>query len=374
MSFSRANSFVTKLGLKYPIIQAPMAGVTTAQMVAETCKFGGLGSIPVSHIDLSSSNGLLELQELVDQVQSKIPDISARRNVNLNFFCQDIKQDPTQPQINNWFDLYEKVTALKLDKSQYSFTKRSVSFKEYEGTSAFDDLLSFLKNENAPKVVSFHFGHPTKRSIEELQRLGVLVLVGATSNQEIQRAVELKVDGIICQGYEAGGHRGSYLDQRFDEKLSTASLTKRARWICSAESPFIIAAGGISSPTDIGYMLSLGACALQLGTVFLATSSSRVSGRFKALLEESGGLGETTMTDLVSGKPARTILTPFIKNLILASPQKDLPDYSFRYNVFKQLKSNTDRVDFILAGQNYQSINSQLDMKQVLGSLVKDFD
>lgn len=356
-----------------------MAGVTTPEMVADVCRFGGLGSLPVSHINLSSSNGFSELEKLVHRVQSMISDDSARRNINLNFFCQDIAKEVSDEQKDNWFRLYERAIGKKADENKITFDTRSVSFKDYEDTPAFSNLLSFFKGKSSPKVISFHFGHPSKRSIEELQKLGVLVLLTTTSDQEIRRAIELKVDGIVCQGYEAGGHRGNYLetDQRLDEKLSTALLTARAvRALGSniSELPFIISAGGIGSSGDIEYMLSLGASAVQLGTVFLATKGSKASSKFRSLLSEKDDLRETVMVDLVSGKPARAILTPFIRSLLLASSQETLPDYSYRYNAFKQLKLEDNRTDFILAGQGYQSINSQLEMEEILESLVKGLD
>ncbi|EGA80275.1 hypothetical protein QA23_5156 [Saccharomyces cerevisiae Lalvin QA23] len=376
MTISRAKTFMTRLSLKYPIIQAPMAGVTTPEMVADVCKFGGLGSLPVSHIDLSSSNGFSELEKSVQQVQSMISDNSARRNINLNFFCQDVAKEVSDEQKDNWFRLYERAMGKKADENKITFDTRSVSFKDYEDTPTFSNLLSFFKEKDSPKVISFHFGHPSKPSIEELQKLGVSVLLTTTSDQEIRRAIELKVDGIVCQGYEAGGHRGNYLetDQRLDEKLSTALLTLRAvRALDSniSEVPFIISAGGIGSSGDIEYMLSLGASAVQLGTVFLATKGSKASSKFRSLLSEKENLRETVMIDLVSGKPARAILTPFIRSLLLASSQENLPDYSYRYNAFKQLKLEDNRTDFILAGQGYQSINSQLEMQEILKSLVK---
>lgn len=379
MNIFPAKKLMNKLDLKYPIIQSPMAGVTTPEMVAEVCNFGALGSLPVSHIDLSSSKGFSELNIVLNQVQSMITDKSKKRNINLNFFCQDVVGSVSQIQKENWFDLYEKAIGVGVDKTKLKFDKRSLSFKDYEGTSTFTGLLSFFKNQYTPKVISFHFGHPSKESIEELQKLGLLVFLTATSNEEIKRAVELKADGIVCQGYEAGGHRGIYLenDQRFDEKLSTALLTKRASQITGVDvegQPIIISAGGISFQRDIKYMLSLGAAGVQLGTAFLATSGSKVSNKFRSLLSQKSNLAETTMVDLVSGKPARAILTPFIRSLITANSRDALPDYSFRYNAFKQLRLDSDKVDFILAGQGYHSIDSQKKMSEVLEALVNGLD
>lgn len=151
------------------------------------------------------------------------------RNINLNFFCHDVIDNVTEDQKENWFSLYKSATKFNTDMGNITFNSRAMSFKDNEGTSTFSELISFLRNKFTPKVVSFHFGTPSKTSIEEFQKLGILVFATATSVQEVKQAIDKGVNGIICQGYEAGGHRGNYIvqDQRFDEKLSTALLMNR---------------------------------------------------------------------------------------------------------------------------------------------------
>lgn len=146
--------------------------------------------------------------------------------------------------------MHEKVSQIAIDRKDFVFKERTISFKEYENRKAFHTLRSFFRDEFKPKLVSFHFGHPTERSIRALQNLGIQVFVTATSEAEYRLLRGLRVDGVVCQGYEAGGHRGNFLqvDERFDEKLSTACLVKRILHLFNSDQeniPFVIAAGGL---------------------------------------------------------------------------------------------------------------------------------
>ncbi|QLL34630.1 hypothetical protein HG536_0G04920 [Torulaspora globosa] len=366
------QNFLESLKITRPIIQAPMAGVTSPKMVAEVCNNGALGSLPVSHINLKSSSGIAELRNLINEVKSYTRGTSLCRNVNLNFFCQEAILDISSAQKENWCSLYEKVSNIAIDRKEFVFEERSISFKEYEDGKAFQDLLAFFKDEYKPKVVSFHFGHPTKRSIRALQDLGIQVYVTATCEEEYQLLLELQVDGVICQGYEAGGHRGNFLQlsERFDEKLSTACLVKRIMRLPKTEHkkvPFIIPAGGLNTPTDVKYMLEIGASAVQIGTAFLGTTECKVSKKLHEILHEGKRPEPTLMISTVSGKSARAISSPFLRNLHSTYANEDLPDYGYMYNSFKKLRNlYPDKLNFMLAGQNYSSIETNLSIAELL--------
>ena len=53
------NSFLRKLGIELPIIQAPMAGVSTPEMAAAVSNAGGLGSIGVGSVDSETTRQMM---------------------------------------------------------------------------------------------------------------------------------------------------------------------------------------------------------------------------------------------------------------------------------------------------------------------------
>lgn len=366
--------FSQSLRISKPIIQAPMAGVTSPKMVAEVCNNGALGSLPVSHINLTLPSGLPTLRNLINELRRYTNNCSVSQSINLNFFCHEPVLDISPEEKENWCSLYQHVSGVAIDRKLFTFKERSVSFKEYEGGQAFSDLLSFFQHEFRPKVLSFHFGHPTKESIQALQELGIQVYVTATSVDEYELLHELGVDGIICQGYEAGGHRGNFIavDERFDEKLSTACLVKRILQLekQNDKSPFIIPAGGLCTAKDVNYMFEIGAAAVQLGTAFLGTLECQASKALHQIIHGEGEKEPTLMIGTVSGKNARAISSPFLRALHSVYTNESLPDYAYMYNAFKRLKKMyPDKVNFTLASQNYLSVKTRISVAELLEEL-----
>src|SRR5262245_1638325 len=74
------------LGIRLPIVQAPMAGVTTRALAAAVSNAGALGSIAVGGADL-------------EVTRQMIRDVRARtdRPFNLNLFChRPPRRDPAR--------------------------------------------------------------------------------------------------------------------------------------------------------------------------------------------------------------------------------------------------------------------------------------
>ena len=86
-------------------------------------------------------------------------------------------------------------------------------------------MLAMLLAER-PKVVSFHFGVPSRERIAALRDAGIVLLGSATSVAEARALVAAGVDAVVAQGYEAGGHRGVFDPNADDDRLGTLALTR----------------------------------------------------------------------------------------------------------------------------------------------------
>ena len=371
------KAFQKCLNLKYPIIQAPMAGVTTVEMAAKACIAGAIGSLPLSHLDFRNVNDIEKLKSIVSQFRDHVADKSLENNLNLNFFCHDIVDEPTDLQTANWAKLYRKSMNVPIDISEISFHNGNVSFKAFERENALQNFFQYLSDDFKPKIISFHFGHPSKSTTEYLQKIGILIFATATSVKEVRLLASLGVNGIVCQGYEAGGHRGNFLinDPKDDEDLSTVQLVKRTVGELAEmkhkglvhDTPFVIAAGGIMDSKDISYMLSQQADAVQLGTALLGCSESNASRIFSSLFARES---TTKMVNIVSGKSARTISTPFIEKLLANFQGEELPPYGYIYNAFKQIRNKyPELANFILAGQGFQSVQSGITTDKKIATM-----
>ena len=73
-------------------------------------------------------------------------------------------------------------------------------------------------------------------------------------------------DVIIAQGYEAGGHRGTFLTADLGTQTGTFALVRLVR---KAVDVPVIAAGGIADKEGVAAALRLGADGVQVGTAYL---------------------------------------------------------------------------------------------------------
>ena len=78
--------------------------------------------------------------------------------------------------------------------------------------------------EERPRLVSFHFGLPSQQKIAALHAAGIVLLATATSVSEAKAIAAAGIDAIVAQGYEAGGHRGTFEADAPDDCLGTMAL------------------------------------------------------------------------------------------------------------------------------------------------------
>jgi len=303
---------IDKLGIAHPIIQAPMAGVSTPELAAAVSNAGALGSIAVGAVNSDTARQWIQsTRALTDQP------------FNVNLFCHQQPQRSAEVE-QEWierltphFERFGANPPAQLNEIYLSF---------------LDDpnMLAVLLEEQ-PAVVSFHFGLPATTWIKQLQNRGIVTLACVTSLNEAQLAIAAGVDALVAQGIEAGGHRGIF-DPYQDSGMTTADLVTQLASF--AEQP-IIAAGGIMTGADISAALNAGAAAVQMGTAFVLCPESSANAGYRANLCR-GAAVNTEITSAISGRPARGIVN---RAHIEIEPHNraDVPDYPLTYDAMKQL-------------------------------------
>lgn len=303
-----------QLGIPIPIVQAPMAGVATPELAAAVSNAGGLGSIGVGATDATGARAMVEATRA-----------RTDRPFNVNLFVHAAAR-PDAARERRWLaalrPLFEAQGAAPPDALRTIYT----SFAEDAA------MLAMLVAE-APPVVSFHFGIPTADRIAALRAAGCTLLATATSLSEARRIEAAGIDGIVAQGWEAGGHRGMFDPAEPDDRLGTFALTR----LLSAQTGLpVIAAGGIMDGAGVRAALALGAVAAQLGTAFIACPESSADAAYRAAL---GGEGahHTVMTSAISGRPARCLANRFTRWAV--EHPLDAPDYPIAYDAGKALNA-----------------------------------
>ncbi|WP_250464881.1 NAD(P)H-dependent flavin oxidoreductase [Microbulbifer litoralis] len=310
-----SSTFLQRVGIRHPIIQAPMAGVSTPRLAAAVSNAGGLGSLGIG----ASSP---------DQTRQMIGETRALTSqpFNINVFCHaPAQRDPAREAA--WLRYLAPLFAEVGLETPSSLEEIYPTF--LQDTETLEILL-----ELRPPVVSFHFGLPSADVITALHNAGIYTLATATSLQEARLIERAGVNAIVAQGVEAGGHRGIFDPDATDEYLTTQVLV---RCLVQETQLPIIAAGGIMDGYGIRAALDLGAAAAQLGTAFiLCPESSANAGYRESLKSERAAV--TRLTSTLSGRPARGML-----NRLIAYGEADgsppPADYPLAYDAAKQLNA-----------------------------------
>ena len=301
--------------LSLPIIQAPMAGVSTPELAAAVCNAGGLGSLGLGACNAAQARSMIE------QTQGL-----TNKPFNVNVFChasgkRDIRRDKAWLKYLSPFFAELGIPTPKVLNEIYK------SFLEDE--DLFKTILSL-----SPAYISFHFGLPSGEQLEAIRQAGITTLATATNLQEAALIEAAGIDIIVAQGVEAGGHRGLFDTEAVDERLSTAVLV---RLLVSQTKLPVVAAGGIMDGYAIRAALDLGAVAAQLGTAFILCPESAAHEYYRKDLKSEKAF-KTRLTSALSGRLARGIVNRFI----LESEREGTPasaNYPFAYDAAKQLNA-----------------------------------
>lgn len=335
-------------GNEHPIIQAPMAGSTTVELVAAVSNAGGIGSMGYSKTSTE------QIREDVEKIR-KLTD----KPFNLNFFAHDTpanKPDVIDSTRERLKPFYSEVGLKEIPRH---VSKPLLTFTE--------ERLALLL-EIKPVLVSFHFGLPEFDAIKSLKKAGSRILCSATTTAEAIALEQSGVDIVVAQGWEAGGHRGSFDVNHEDHGVGTLALVPQ---IVDAVKIPVVAAGGIADGRGIAAAFMLGACGVQMGTAFLSCPEVNVSDAHLEAIRHSRD-DDTRLTKAFSGRPARARQNNYIESM--AAHRLPLPDFPTMYTLSDPLReASNDTLDyrFLLYGQA-AALNREMPAAELVQTLVTE--
>ncbi len=324
------SSFFDALNVTIPIVQAPMAGAQDIDLPVAVSNAGAVASLPCA---LLSPN---EAYTALNRFRSR-----ASGPINLNFF---VHEEPSRDSQREEAWLSELVP----------FYEEFGLEKDYEKTVALKPLSAEMVEvvcATKPEVVSFHFGLPDEATLSRIRSVGSKIISSATTVREARYLEQRRVDAIVTQGTEAGGHRGTFLDEPIDKQMPLQEMLTVIR--ATVHLP-VIAAGGVSDVGAVRNAMQAGADGVQVGTRFLKTPESRIAEPHRAILESSAP-HQTQITNVFTGRPARSLENRLIREAGPINPAAQA--FPLATAAISPLKAATkDRSDFIplWAGQNWQ--------------------
>ncbi len=284
-------------GIEHPILLAPMAGPSTAELAIAVAEAGGLGALACA---MSSP----------EQIRKDLGVIRQRtaKPLNLNFFTHTPPQPDPAREARWKARLADYYRELGIDPA-----KPAPSINR----TPFDETTCAIVEEFKPEIVSFHFGLPEPRLLARVRAAGCKVMASATTAAEAKWLAERGCDAVIAQGSEAGGHRGMFLTDDVASQAGTFALVPQ---VVDAVGVPVIAAGGIADARGIVAALALGASAVQIGTAYLFCPEANVTALHRQALRNARDDG-TALTNLFTGRPARGLLNRLMREVGPLSPE-----------------------------------------------------
>jgi nitronate monooxygenase len=340
------------LGIEYPIIQGPLGGLSTQRLTATVSNFGGLGSF--------GAHGW---------TPAAIKDVIA-----------EIRTLTAKPfAMNLWVSMEDEgahTSGSEAFARSLSFLSGHIqalggalpAFTPYVPIK-FEDQARVLLDAKVP-AFSFIYGIPPKEILDECRAQGILTIGAATTADEAIVLEQAGVDVIAASGFEAGGHRGSFLRPAEESLTGTFSLVPQ---VVDAVSVPVVAAGGIADARGMVAAFALGAEGVQIGSAFLACEESGASLHHrKALL--SGNTLRTGLTRGFTGRLARGIHNQLLEELNRQGVE--ILPYPLQRGLVRNLaipaeKAAKTELLPLWAGQS-ASLCRHTDAKELLQSLVSE--
>ncbi|WP_223807159.1 NAD(P)H-dependent flavin oxidoreductase [Montanilutibacter psychrotolerans] len=281
-----ATDAMRRLGLRLPIVQGPFGGgLSSVELTTAVSDAGGLGSFGAHHLDAAG----------IDDTASAIRARSAGPFA-LNLWVPF--EDSEAPDVDDeQFARYVALLQPYFDELGVPAPQRPARYMP-----RFDEQVDAVLAAR-PAVFSFVFGIPPEDVLRRCRDLSITTLGAATTPDEAVALAQAGVDMIVATGFEAGGHRVSFLRPAEESLTGTFALVPQV--VDAVDCP-VIAAGGIGDGRGLVAAMALGAQAVQIGTAFLACSESNASDVHRRRLF-SGDARHTALTRAFSGRLARGI-------------------------------------------------------------------
>ena len=295
---SRAQAFADRLGIRLPILLAPMAGACPPPLSIAVANAGGLGAC-----------GALMMQ----------PD-------EILAWCAEFRAESQGAfQINLWIRDPAPVRDFESEKRQREFLADWGPAVPPEAGDAklpdFDAQCQAILTA-APRVISSIMGVYPTGFVAELKARGTLWFATATTVAEAKAAEEAGADAIVAQGMEAGGHRGAFQAEQAEQQM--VGLMALLPQIADAVDVPVIATGGIADGRGVAAALMLGASAVQIGTGLLRTPEAKLHPVYAGRLARTEA-DDTTVTRAFSGRLGRSVATAYVRAALNGPPAAPYP-------------------------------------------------
>ncbi|WP_411342964.1 NAD(P)H-dependent flavin oxidoreductase [Paenibacillus sp. WLX1005] len=352
MHTSASNSLCQRLGIRYPIILAGMAGIPNmALLVAAVSNAGGLGTLGAAYME-------------PEQLHTAIQEIRTFTSLPfaVNVFAHIGEDDYT-----NFETVNDQLQATRDELGIPRPTQKQIHTRQI-----LEEQLDILIRQKVP-VISTTFGLLSESQMELIHSAGIQVMATATTVNEAIQAEQSGCHYVVAQGSEAGGHRGTFDLSSTDLGANIGSIALIPQIVDHVRIP-VIAAGGIMDGRGLVAALALGAQGVQLGTRFLTASESGAHPAYQQALlnstEES-----TVLTHSFSGRPARGVSNTFIQQWNAGGlPPLSFPTQNSLTRDIRNAAAQQNRSEYMAlwAGQGTRMLSSNQSASDIIQQIIHE--
>ncbi|KAJ3147874.1 hypothetical protein HDU86_007870 [Geranomyces michiganensis] len=365
------------LQIEHPIILAPMLNISTPSLVAAVSNSGGLG------IYGAASSTPADLVRIIADIRNL-----TAKPFGINLFVPEPHTPSfTTAQMQAVAQAHDLLNGFRAEVGMNPLTATTSSPAGVNDTrELFEAQIDTVIAQKVP-VLSLHFGLPSAGTLAKLKASKITTIVTATSVAEARHLANNGVDIICAQGSEAGGHRGTFIDDDGQRRACGSEVGTFALIpdICNAVNNKlpVVAAGGVMTGSAINAAMELGAGGAQLGTAFLMCTESNASAEHRsAILDASYVQSTTTMTTTTTtvltqaftGRVARALTTSPIIDA-LGEVQRQLPNtfcLAARDLFAEAKKKGRHELSPMWAGQGFRRAREGLTAQELFQKLLSE--
>lgn len=297
---------MTLLDVDVPIVLGPFGGMSSVALTAAVSDAGGLGSYGLYGYD-----------------RARIADTVAQLRVATG-----------RPfALNVWIPVGDEAAPGSVDTTAAAavvaplYAELGVSPPSGQPDRFLVDIDEQLEAilDARPAVLSCVYGMPGRDVVAEAHARGIHVVGTATTVAEARAVAAAGADAVVASGFEAAGHRVSFLADAQRSLVGTFALVPQ---VADAVDIPVIAAGGIADRRGVAAAFALGASGVQVGTAFLRTRQSAASAAHREALARIAA-DETVLTRAVTGRLARGVPNRLVETVDAAGTIAPFPAQSW---------------------------------------------
>jgi nitronate monooxygenase len=321
-----SRALLDLLGIAHPVVLGPFGGLSSVDLTAAVSRAGGLGSYGLYGYD-------------ADRIATTAAAIRDRtdRPFALNVW-HPLEYENRAPDDQGEASFADAAHAMSVLFAQVGLEVPTAPPQEY--LPSFSDQWTAVLDAR-PAAVSVVYGIPDGASVDAAHERGIAVIGTATTVAEAVALEAGGVDAVVATGFEAAGHRVSFLAPAEESLVGTFSLVPQVR---DAIGVPVVAAGGIADRRGVAAAFALGADGVQVGTAFLRTRQSAATEGHRRAIAETAADG-TVLTRAMSGRLARGARNHAVHAIETAGLIAPFPVQNWLTGRFRAAAATQDRAE-----------------------------